>query len=315
VVCLHEEDAGISWKHVEYRTGESEVRRSRKLVLSFIATVVNYEYAFYWSFHPDGTFQLEIKATGELSTNLLPPGEKPEYGTLVAPQVNAQNHQHMFNVRLVPMIDGSNNSVSEIEVERLPPHGSQQNETQTSVFNPYRNGFITKSTLISNEKIGKRFGNTMMGRHWRIFNPKILHPVTGEPVSWKILPMTPTTELMAAPDSWIARRAEFSTANLWVTKFDEKEKYPAGDYPNQSPGGDGVGKWIQKNRNLENEEICLWYTMGLLHIPRPEDFPVMPMEICGFVLKPFGFFEMNPAVDLPTFKKNCNANRCTQSNL
>ena len=50
-VCLHEEDAGILWKHMEYRNGHAEVRRSRRLVLSFVATVVNYEYCFYWHFY------------------------------------------------------------------------------------------------------------------------------------------------------------------------------------------------------------------------------------------------------------------------
>ena len=37
-VCVHEEDAGICWKHTEYRDGHGEVRRNRRLVLSFIAT-------------------------------------------------------------------------------------------------------------------------------------------------------------------------------------------------------------------------------------------------------------------------------------
>lgn len=50
-VCMHEEDAGTLWKHTEYRTGHSEVRRSRRLVLSFIATIANYEYGFYWYFY------------------------------------------------------------------------------------------------------------------------------------------------------------------------------------------------------------------------------------------------------------------------
>lgn len=48
VICMHEEDAGLLWKHFEYRNGHSESRRSRRLVLSSIATVVNYEYLFYW---------------------------------------------------------------------------------------------------------------------------------------------------------------------------------------------------------------------------------------------------------------------------
>lgn len=50
-VCLHEEDDGILWKHQDWRTGLAEVRRSRRLVVSFICTVANYEYGFYWYFY------------------------------------------------------------------------------------------------------------------------------------------------------------------------------------------------------------------------------------------------------------------------
>jgi primary-amine oxidase len=32
---------------------------------------------------------------------------------------------------------------------------------------------------------------------------------------------------------------------------------------------------------------------------RPEDWPVMPVEYCGFLLSPFGFFDRNPALDVP----------------
>ncbi len=43
----------------------------------------------------------------------------------------------------------------------------------------------------------------------------------------------------------------------------------------------------------------LWYTLGSHHIPRPEDWPVMPVERASFALKPFGFFDANPSLDLP----------------
>ena len=93
-VCMHEEDAGILWKHVEYRNGHNESRRSRELIISSIATVVNYEYLFYWHLKQDGTIDFEIKLSGELSTNLMSHDEEaagePKYGILVAPQVNAQ---------------------------------------------------------------------------------------------------------------------------------------------------------------------------------------------------------------------------------
>ena len=115
VVCLHEEDYGILWKHTDWRTGQSEVRRSRRLSISFIATVGNYEYGFYWYFYQDGSIQCEIKLTGIMNTTSLAPGEIPAYGVEIAPQLNAPLHQHIFAARLVTTVDGNNNSVYEVD--------------------------------------------------------------------------------------------------------------------------------------------------------------------------------------------------------
>ncbi|MFN8635947.1 MAG: primary-amine oxidase, partial [Chloroflexota bacterium] len=114
-ICLHEEDVGVLWKHLDIRTGAVEVRRSRRLVVSFIATVGNYEYGFYWYFYQDGTIQLEIKMTGVVSNGALPVGEPaPQWGTLVAPGVYAPIHQHFFNARLDVAVDGPANHVEEV---------------------------------------------------------------------------------------------------------------------------------------------------------------------------------------------------------
>ena len=117
VVCMHEEDFGILWKHVDWRTGQTEVRRSRRLVVSFIATVGNYEYGFFWYFYQDGTIQYEVKLTGIINTGALPLGETRPYGTLVAPGLYAPNHLHHFNVRLDMMVDGVQNSIYEVHSE------------------------------------------------------------------------------------------------------------------------------------------------------------------------------------------------------
>jgi primary-amine oxidase len=52
---MHEEDHGIMWKHQDWRTGSEEVRRSRRLTVSF-RTVANYESGFYWHFYQLGCY-------------------------------------------------------------------------------------------------------------------------------------------------------------------------------------------------------------------------------------------------------------------
>jgi len=43
----------------------------------------------------------------------------------------------------------------------------------------------------------------------------------------------------------------------------------------------------------------LWHSFGLTHFPRTEDWPIMPVDYTGFTLKPTGFFDQNPALDVP----------------
>jgi primary-amine oxidase len=83
-----------------------------------------------------------------------------------------------------------------------------------------------------------------------------------------------------------------------VTRYDESERYPAGEYTPQAKEPDGLPKWTAANRTIEEEDVVLWHSFGVCHIPRPEDFPVMPCETTGFTLKPDGFFAGNPTIDL-----------------
>jgi len=127
-VCLHEEDFGILWKHTDLFTGEVDVRRARRLVVSSISTVGNYEYGLFWYFHQDGSIHFEMKATGILNTAGLRRGEAPTYGTIVSPGVYAHYHQHVFNVRLDMAVDGERNRV----VDALRAQGWTVPETQAN---------------------------------------------------------------------------------------------------------------------------------------------------------------------------------------
>jgi primary-amine oxidase len=294
-ICLHEEDYGILWKHTDWRLEEVEVRRSRRLVVSFIATVDNYEYGFFWYFYQDGTLQYEIKLTGILLCAAL--ANTPKYGTLVAPELNALNHQHFFNMRLDFDLDGLDNSVYEVNTEAEP----------LGPDNPYGNGFFATSTLLPTEQDAQRTIDPFTARYWKIANPSVLNRL-GQPVGFKLIPGDNTLPF-AHPDAPILKRAGFMTKHLWVTSYQPKERYAAGNYPNQHPGGEGLPQWTQANRSIENTDVVVWYTFGHHHIPRPEDWPVMPVAYSGFTLKPVGFFDANPALDVPPSKHSETCHR------
>jgi primary-amine oxidase len=284
-ICLHEEDYGILWKHTDWRLDEVEVRRSRRLVISFIATVDNYEYGFFWYFYQDGTIQYEIKLTGILLCAAL--ADTPQYGTLVAPELNALNHQHFFNMRLDFDLDGRANSVYEVNTEAAP----------LGPDNPYGNGFFATSTLLPTEQAAQRTIDPFTARYWKITNPTSLNRL-GQPVGFKLIPGDNALPF-AHPDAPILKRAGFMTKHLWVTPYQADERYAAGNYPNQHAGGEGLPQWTAADRPIANTDLVVWYTFGHHHIPRPEDWPVMPVAYSGFSLKPVGFFDANPALDVP----------------
>jgi primary-amine oxidase len=287
-ICIHEEDFGILWKHTDRRLPDKpEVRRSRRLVISSISTVENYEYGFFWYFYQDGNIQFEIKLTGILSLGALHPGEKLKYGALIAPQLYAPNHQHFFNVRLDFDIDGTSNTVQQVDVESDPLDDN----------NPYGNAFHAKASALLTERQARAHLNAETARTWKIINPAVTNKV-GEPVGYRFLPGDNSFPY-ASPNAWWRKRAGFVNYHVWVTPYEENEKYAAGDYPNQSSGGDGLIRWTEADRPVADTDVVFWYTFGHTHIPRPEDYPVMPTAYIGFLLKPNGFFDLNPANDVP----------------
>ncbi|WP_426574716.1 primary-amine oxidase [Aquihabitans sp. McL0605] len=287
-ICIHEEDVGIGWKHVDLMTGTHEVRRSRRLVISHIATVGNYEYGFFWYLYLDGNIQLEVKLSGILSTQGVRLGESSPFANPIAPGLAAPVHQHLFCARLDLDVDGTANRVEEVEVEVLP----------TGPDNPWGNAFRPVATVLATESEAQRTTNPATSRAWRVVNPAVTNAVD-RPVGYKLVPSMATPTMLAAPDSSVGKRAGFAHHNLWVTPYRPDEIRAAGDFPNQHEGGAGLPEWTAADRNLVDEDVVLWYTFGVTHLPRPEDWPVMPVEYTGFLLAPFGFFDRNPALDVP----------------
>ena len=291
-ICIHEEDHGILWKHFDIFNGSSQTRRQRRLVVSFFTTVGNYDYGFYWYFYLDGTIECEIKLTGTLFTAAHPGGDYP-YSAEVAPGLGAPVHQHLFSARLDMTVDGLPNAVEEVDVSGVP----------VGPGNPYGNAIAQHVTRLGRESEGARRADASRGRTWRVLSTEHVNSF-GKPVGYTLHPEQAPV-LLADPQSSVARRAGFATNHLWVTGYDPAQRYPAGDFVNQHPGGAGLPAFIAGDRDIDGADIVLWHTFGPTHFPRPEEWPVMPVARCGFTLKPAGFFDQNPTLDVPPPAGHC----------
>ncbi|MGH9047360.1 MAG: primary-amine oxidase, partial [Acidimicrobiales bacterium] len=252
------------------------------------------EYGFYWYFYLDGSMQFEVKLSGIMSTMAVANGDAGPHANMIAPGLAAPFHQHLFNVRLDVEIDGTDNAVYEVNaVPSAPGEG-----------NPWGSAFEADVTLLERELQARRRVDPTQSRTWKIVNHAAQNAL-GSPTGYKLLPgSTPT--LLANPESSIGRRAAFAAHNLWVTPYAPDERRAAGDYPNQHVGGTGLPEWTAQNRSVVDTDIVVWHTFGVTHLPRPEDWPVMPVEYAGFSLIPVGFFDRNPALDVPPSGGHCH---------
>ncbi|KAH6607065.1 primary-amine oxidase [Trichoderma cornu-damae] len=298
VVCLHEQDAGILHKHTNYRNSEATVVRSRQLVVQMICTVSNYEYIFAWVLDQAGGVEFEVRATGVLST--MPTddaqGLRLPWATPVGPGVSAPHHQHIFNLRVDPAIDGFNNTVVYEDSVPLVPE-------EHGVEDPFGVGFVTRTTVL--DRAGFADTDVELGRVFKIRNDGVVNAVSRRPVAYKVQTVA-SQRMLASPRSFNARRARFHEHAVWVTRHQDGELYAAGEFTNQSRDSAGVDAWAARGDDVENQDVVFWHTFALTHIPRPEDFPVMPVERLSVHFKPVGFHEKNPALDVPSSRQAVN---------
>ena len=286
-VCMHEEDFGIQWKYSVPADDQTTVTRARRLVVSSLATIGNYVYGFFWYFYLDGTIGVEIKATGIPFPSAEPRGGPSPWGRSIGRQIESQVHQHVFSFRFDMAIDGERNSVSEMNFRAAP----------VGAANPHGNGIESIETRFRSELEAQRDIDARSSRYWRVLNPN-LHNRFGEPVAYKLMPGANAFALQH-PDSPVGKRAAFMYRHLWVTPFVADERYPAGWFVNQHPGGDGLPRWTAADRGIDNQRLVVWYTLNYHHWPRPEDWPVQPVVYANFHWMPDGFFDENPTMDLP----------------
>jgi primary-amine oxidase len=285
-ICIHEEDDGVLWKHVDSETG-AETRRQRRLSVSFHATVGNYEYLVYWRFYQDGNIQVEVRATGIMVTTRLPEGDHPRNGTIVDERTYAPFHQHFLVARLDLDIDGEDNTVHVTDSEASP----------TGPDNPYGLALVQRSTPLRTEDAGKQDYDWSTQRAWKVVNERVPNGL-GAPVGYKLVPgdCFPAMFDAASP---VLQRAQVLAHTLWVTPFDEDERWPCGEFVVQSREDRGLPVWTGQNRSIEDTDVVLWYVFGIHHITRPEEWPIMSVDTVSFWLKPVGFFDRNPALDVP----------------
>lgn len=296
-ICIFELAPGEPvWRHYDFITGAIESRPATELIVRYIATVGNYDYILDWVFDQKGNITYRAGATGIDSVKGVaaqklgdPTAEQDTaYGSLISPGRVGVNHDHFLSLRLDLDIDGTANMFARnlLVPEKLP----EQAHRRTSIW-------TTKEVAAKTDTEAKFRLSYKHPAMWHVMNMN-QENATGYPVSYMIHPHGNALMLLDEDDP-AASRAQFTNYHLWVTPYAPDERYAAGDYPNQSEPGQGLPAWTANSRDIQNQDLVLWYTMGFHHVPSSEDWPVYNLGWHSVTLKPYNFFDGNPALDVP----------------
>ena len=302
-ICVFERNpAKPAWRHYEIFAQSEKVsvpaegRPQTELVVRSASEVGNYDYLVDYVFQQNGSINIDVIATGidavkgVASKHLkdATAAKDTRYGSLIAPNLVAPNHDHYFNFRLDFDIDGQDNSFVHTTLER----GKAEAASLRKSF------WVTNPKTVETEMEGRLRVDNARPALYTVTNTN-KEGVYGHHPAYAILPKDSAAygPYDYDKDPPMKRNA-YIGFSFWNTLYDQNKRYAGGKFAFASDGSDTLATWVKKNRPIKNKDLVTWYTIGFHHVPHTEDWPVMSGHQVGIELRPYNFFSSNPAMGI-----------------
>ncbi|AUX77366.1 tyramine oxidase [Sinorhizobium fredii] len=301
-ICIFERSIGDpAWRHFEVfaQTPEKPVpaegRPATELVVRTASEVGNYDYLIDYRLQQNGQINIYIGASGldavkgVASTSMKDPTAKADtaYGTLIAPNLVAANHDHYFNFRIDFDVDQPANHFSTMDIV---PADVEPNSPRKSMW-------TVKHSMPHSEMEARYKLSAAEPRYFHVSNPNREGYLGHEP-GWMIHHGNVAYGPFDYANDPPMKRNAYIEYSVWNTVYDQDQRYAGGKYAMQSDGSDTLAEWVKADRPLMGKDIVTWFSAGFHHIPRMEDWPVMSTEWKTVHIMPHNFFAHNPALSI-----------------
>ena len=289
--CLFEfqKDFPLS-RHMEY--DYLHATKNVAFMLRSTSTVGNYDYQTTYEFHYDGSIQVVVRAAGYIQASDNVRGTDPwEYGFKIRDDLSGSMHDHVLNFKADLDIKGTENSLFKTE---FVPHSQVYPWSHNKVVNTMK----VERSFISNEDQGRINWAPNAAAAYAVVN-KDKPNEFGEYPGFRIYPSTGSSIHLTVENSTVfPSHVNWATHQLYALK--RKDTEPISSHPESGYYTDKA--IIDFNdffdgESLEQEDIVLYFNLGMHHMPDTYDLPVTVFQGAqsGITLRPQNYGRSDPS--------------------
>ncbi|XP_052800940.1 putative amine oxidase [copper-containing] [Mya arenaria] len=299
VFCLFELNTGEPLRrHFSYFDSEGrffEGMENNILVLRTVVTVVNYDYVFDFRFFQNGVIETKGISTGYVLGNAFTEMEK-KYGFRIQEFITANYHTHLFNFKVDLDVKGTTNryEVVHIDVETEP------NEFSFVPGATYSQGKLRREVKLDETSAAYKFDFEKPKYH--IFYNDAHKDKYGNQRAYRLLHKGMVKQIIPAGHNK-EPAINWARYQFAVTRQKDHEAHSSSMYSMFDINDQVVNfeSYINDNETIIDQDLVLWITSGVHHIPHKEDLPVTTTPGMGlsFYLQPFNYFDEDPSMYSP----------------
>jgi len=315
VICVYEMDEQVPLrKHwfTDYEGGYASyggLPRS-SLVVRMTLPVYNYDYIIDYVLYPNGAFEVRMVTSGYLQSSFTSPkltSEEAMFSPKIMEFTAGTLHDHIFSVKLDLDILGKNNKLNKKEIVAVSATPQDINGVAYSKLSNFAVADDFKTKKIVSSDITTEGGFTIVPSNPSFYTVNSAEKNKwGHPRGYKVAINGIVQNLVG--DTKSNKAISYSKYTLVATRHHDNEPSIASHYDQADTTGTVQlsgkplvdAEQLINGESIDNQDLVIWASVGLHHIPHAEDIPVTHTVANGRAISiiPMNMFDYDDSMDL-----------------